>query len=419
MPEVLPFRALRFDPSAVGDLAAVACPPYDVIGPEDLPAYEGADPHNAVRLILPRAEPADAGPGERYRRARALLEAWCAAGVLRRDDAESLTLYEIRFTHRGAVRVLRGLLGAVRIAEPGEGGLVPHERTMPAPVEDRLALLRATGTNLEPIFAVYEGAPDPVRRLVAEAGGRPPLATFRDRTGAEHRAWRIDGPGAAAAAASLRPVPAIIADGHHRYATAAAYREERRASEGPGPWDHVLALLADAGDAGPLLLPIHRTVSGPGPDEALAALEKAFHVEPLPAGDPEAHAERLAADRAAGRAYVLCDAERAWRLTIADPRAEAEALPPDRSAAWRDLDVAVLHHLVLERLLGVGGSGYAHSATEAVEAVRSGAASLAFLLAPMPFAAVRAVAEAGDSMPPKSTYFFPKPLTGIALRPLD
>jgi uncharacterized protein (DUF1015 family) len=220
-----------------------------------------------------------------------------------------------------------------------------------------------------------------------------------------------------AIARSLEKATVVIADGHHRWRTALRYRDDRRALEGSGPWDAQLMFLVDVSRWGPSLLPIHRVVRDIGADDALRRLQPVFRIEPAARDDPEALAAALAERRAQSvRTFAMFDATRAWWLTLADANAERDALPSDRSAAWRDLDVAVLHHLVFERLLGGVKAGFVHSATEAAHEIGDG--GLTFLLAPMPFEAVRAVAEAGEAMPQKSTYFVPKPKTGIVLRSL-
>jgi uncharacterized protein (DUF1015 family) len=223
----------------------------------------------------------------------------------------------------------------------------------------------------------------------------------------------------ATVARALEKAPVVIADGHHRWRTALHYRDERRADEGFGPWDLQLMYLVDASRWGPTLLPIHRVVSGIDATTALARMSPVIKAEPAPRGDLEKLLQELAARRARGRTFVMFDHYGAWWLTIADAAAERAALPADRSTAWRDLDVSVLQGLVFDKLLGGVKPRFVHAATEATEEVKSGRASLGFLLAPMPFDAVRAVAEAGDAMPQKSTFFVPKPVTGVVMRALE
>ena len=413
MASLSPFRGLRYDTTVVGDVAAVTAPPYDVISDEALAGFEAASPYNVVRLILPRE---DAGQ-DKYTQAAETLEAWISDGVMVRDAADALTVYEQRFTVGGRERIQRGVLAAVAM---DDGAVLPHEHTMAATVSDRLALLRATRTQLSPVLCVYTSDDGGARDAVGAIADTQPLAAWRSADdGVSHRAWRVDDPASIAAIArTLATATVVIADGHHRYRTAQEYRDERRAAEGPGPWDAMLLYLVDADWCGPALLPIHRVVDPPA-TEVRDRLDGVFDVEPAATTDPEALAEEVAVRRDRGRCFALLGRDGAWWLTVADKAAEAEAMPEDRTPTWRDLDVAVLEWLVMRRLLGGAHARYVHTATEAAQQIASGEAGAALLLAPPPFSAVRAVAEAGESMPPKSTFFVPKPRTGVVIRPLD
>ena len=415
MAAISSFRGLRYDLDVVGDLGTVAAPPYDVIPPDALEWFEQASPYNVVRLILGRQE---AG-SDQYTRAAETLEAWIRDGVLVRDDRDRLTVYEQRFIVGDRERVQRGVLAAADIEEEPRS-ILPHERTMAAPVEDRLKLLRATRVNLSPVFAVYSSDDGGARDVIARTVETEPWATWSSEDdGVTHRAWLLDDPDdVEAVRRTLASAVVVIADGHHRYRTAQEYRRERRAADGPGPWDAMLMYLVDAAWCGPALLPIHRAVD-PTADDILSRLGDAFGVEPTDETDPDVLASELERRREGGRTFVLLGADRSYWLTVADKAAEADAMPADRPAVWRDLDVAVLEWFVMRRLLSGVEARYVHHPKEAAELVASGAAGAAFLLAPPPFEAVRAIAEAGDAMPPKSTFFIPKPRTGVVLRPLD
>lgn len=408
----MPFRGLRYDRSLVGDLASVTAPPYDVIAPEELEQFEQASPYNVVRLILSR----DSGGADKYTRAAETLEKWLETGVLQRDERESVTVYEQRFVLAGRERVQRGVLAAVAM---DTDSVLPHEHTMAAPVSDRLSLMRATRTQLSPVFAVYAGESGGARDVVARTVEAPAWASWRSEDDAvDHRAWRLEDTGEISEISrTLAGATLVIADGHHRFRTAQEYRDERRLSDGPGPWDQMLLYLVDAGWCGPALLPIHRALDVPA-EVVLARVAGAFEVEAAGTADPEALALEVEARRARGRTYALLGRAAAWWLTVADKAAEFDALPADRSAVWRDLDVSVLEWLVMSRLLDGARARYVHTATEAAEMIARGEAASAVLLAPPPFDAVRAVAEARESMPPKSTFFIPKPRTGVVIRPL-
>lgn len=415
--DIAPFRGLRYDPTLAGDLATVTAPPYDVISPDARIRFEQASPYNVVRLVLPQDE-GDGPDRDKYTRAAGALGAWLREGALVPDEAEGLTVYEQRFALAGEERVQRGVVAAVGLEEGGS--ILPHERTVETTVEDRLRLLRATRANLDCVLGVYSAGDAGVRDLVARTVEGEPHAAFRTGDdGVAHRAWRMTDPGdVEAVRRALAGSTVLIADGHHRYRTALRYREERRAADGPGPWDAIMFYLVDAEWCGPALLPIHRLLEDPAPDEVLERVSPAFRVERASHSEPERLARELEQRRAEGRTYALLAPGRAWWLTVADKAAEAASLPADRSPVWRDLDVAVLESLVFERLLGGVKPGYAHSASEAAGAVERGAARSAFLLAAPPFESVRSVALAGEAMPPKSTFFVPKPRTGLVIRPL-
>ncbi|MGH2785880.1 MAG: DUF1015 family protein [Actinomycetota bacterium] len=415
MAAISPFRGLRYDLETVGDLGTVAAPPYDVIPPEALERFEHASPSNVVRLILGRQE---AG-SDQYTRAAETLEAWIRDGVLVRDAGERVTVYEQRFTAGGRARVQRGVLVAAAIEDEPET-ILPHERTMAAPVEDRLKLLRATRTNLSPVFAVYSADDGGAREVVARVVETEPWATWSsDDDGVAHKAWILEDPDdIAAIVRTLASAVVVIADGHHRYHTAREYRRERHAADGAGPWDAMLFYLVDSGWCGPALLPIHRVVDTPA-GEVVSRLSETFEVEPAGGSDADALAAELEQRREVGRTFALLGPDGAHWLTVSDKEAEADAMPADRPAVWRDLDVAVLEWFVMRRLLGGVEARYVHHPHEAAKLVADGEAGAAFLLAPPSFESVRAIAEIGEAMPPKSTFFVPKPRTGVVLRPLD
>jgi uncharacterized protein (DUF1015 family) len=411
VPDIAPFRGIRYDPARTGDLSKVVSPPYDVISESARAELEAASPYNVVRLVLPQGE--QDGTPSKYTEARATLDSWLAEGALRADDAEALYVYQMRTPEL----TTRGLLAGVSLDE--ERGVLPHERTYDHIVGDRLALLRAVETNLDTIFCVYEGSDAAAADAIDRAAATEPLARFDTPDGIEHTLWAIaDAADIATIARAFEKASVVIADGHHRWRTAVLYRDEMRARDGAGPWDSQLMYLVDATRFGPALLPIHRAISGVEAAGALERLAPAFDAEEVEVAGADELYELLARRRADGRAFAMTDGTRSWLLRARNAAAERAALPVGRSAAWRDLDVAVLHHLVFDSLLGGVTPSFVHHPHEATDEIAAGRASLAFLLAPMPFEAVRAVAEAGEAMPQKSTFFIPKPVTGVVLRPL-
>jgi uncharacterized protein (DUF1015 family) len=408
--ELAPFRGVRYAPERVSDLGAVTSPPYDVVEPDGLAALEAADQHNVVRLILPRED--DCGAEGRYTHAADLLHRWIGDGTLVTEAAPALYVYE----QRRDDTVYRGLLGALGLRRPEERIVLPHEDTMPGPVTDRLGLMRAAGANLEPILLTYQGggrASEVVDEVVD--GGEPLLrAQGADAT---HRIWRLGDPTLLAAVADdLRPRQALIADGHHRYAAYLRLQGERRASDGPGPWDRGLALLVDAA-AHPLQLrAIHRVVRGRSASELAAALpERDWRV--VRASEAAATADLLAAVEGLGprrNGFVVTDAASSWLVErLSAPGRGEPAQGPTR------LDTVVLHEELLPGRWEVRDQDsqveYHHDA-DAARAAAVGADGAALLLKATTVEAVLAAAAAGHRMPRKSTSFGPKPVTGLLLR---
>ena len=435
MPDIRPFRALRFDPSSVGDLGLVVAPPYDVIDPEERRRLVARHPANVVRLDLPADEVGDA-PDDRYRRAARTLAAWRSDGTLRKDPHPSLYVYQQTYRVPGTdvERTQRGFFGRLRLESYGpDGGVLPHERTLSAPKEDRYKLLRATGVNTSPVVGLYDDPARAVPGLLAEVTARAAGVDLTDDDGVRHRLWAItadgtgpDGEIATGLMAAPGRGPITIADGHHRYETALRYRDERRMSrscEEDPAFDYLLMLFIEASE--PLtVLPTHRLVRGAGQAASglLDRVGEVFDVEPIPSADELVAESRAVALASGGKGHFgLWTRDGGARLTARRAALRAE-LPPG-GEALRHLDVTILG-AALERLLGLdaeavasGAVGYTKSADEAVEAVESGNADAAFLLEPTPVASIEAVARDGDVMPQKSTYFYPKALTGLVINP--
>ncbi|MGI8867967.1 MAG: DUF1015 family protein [Mycobacteriales bacterium] len=420
---ISPFRALRYaDGADQPALADLLCPPYDVISPDLRARLAESNPHNAVHVVLP-AGPAE-GPGNRYERAAADLSAWQADGTLVRDAEPGLYGYEMSgYELSDGESRTRGLLALVDLHPPEDDVILPHESTMAGPVADRLALMEATHADLEPIYLVYAGSgtlaaeldrltADPASALVADA--------VTD-DGIRHRVWRItDADAIAAAADELATRRAVIADGHHRYATYLEYQAARHdAGAGAGGWDRGLALLVDATSSGPHVEATHRVIPGLPLVEAVDRLRGVAAITPVDAGT-EPLLAALRRQGAAGTAFALTDGTTAYLLTNLDTAAMDAAVPADHSAAWRSLDVTVAHHFLIRDRWGLRDHedivGFEH---DLGAAIRAAAGGTVLALNPTPVAAVAEVADAGDRMPRKSTLFTPKPRTGLVFRPID
>ena len=423
MPVVRPFRALRYAADSV-DLARVVAPPYDVIDPSKQAMLLARDPHNVVRLDLPRTEPGEE-PDVRYRRAARTLADWRSAGFLRAESRPALYAYEQTYRVPGSeeVRTQRGFFGRLRIEAYGDG-IRRHELTLPGPREDRYRLLRATGVNTSPVVMLYEDAGGTAADTLEAVAATAPAADIVDDDGVSHRLWPVTEPEAVAtlvAAASGGPL--TVADGHHRYETALRYRDERRvgapASDPDPAWDYVLALVLDAAHEPLTTLPTHRVIRGLGDgwlDSVRPGLGEWFVIEEFDSGALATPGE------GGGGRFGLWTRDGGLRLTA---RAEAFDAALGDDAVGR-LDVSRLG-LALERLLGLGPDeiaagerlDYTHDAADAIDRVDRNAngADAAFLLEATPVSAVLDVAAAGGVMPQKSTYFYPKALTGLVINP--
>ncbi|MFD5229745.1 DUF1015 domain-containing protein [Streptomyces qaidamensis] len=414
--ELTPFRGLRYDPDRVGSLAAVTSPPYDVVvRPDGLHHLEAADPHNIVRLILPQA----ATPSARNEQAADTLRRWLSEGVLTTDPEPGLYVYEQR---DGDGMLQRGIIGALRVSDPAEQVVLPHEDVMPHVVADRAALMRATSANLEPLLLTYRGddATAATADLIERTAEQPPLLATTTEDGFHHRLWSVTSPeDLAAIQTGLGRHQALIADGHHRWAT---YRRLRAEHPSPSPWDHGLVLLIDTARYPLRVRAIHRLLHDLPVGEAVAALKGRFRVRRLEVSLPEA-LDALADAACTGNAFLLAGDGAFHLVDHPDPDLLARTIPADRPEAWRTLDATVLHATLLEHVWRIPEDSPAHityihdTAATVEKAERDG--GTAVLMHPVREEVVRDLARQGVTMPRKSTSFGPKPATGLVLRALD
>jgi uncharacterized protein (DUF1015 family) len=426
MAEVRPFRALRYDP-AVADPALTIAPPYDVISPAQQAALYERDPHNIIRIEYGREQPGDSESSNKYTRAASDLRAWREQGVLALDAQPAIYVYHQQFAWAGESYERTAYFGAVRLEEWDKGIIKPHEHTLANPKADRLNLLRATRTQVSPVYSLYRPRGERIERVA----GDPVIDCESD--GQRHRVERATGAPVDAFAAMIANSDVYIADGHHRYETALAYRDEARARSsswsGDEPENFVLMALTPYDDPGLLVLPTHRIVRLPSiPDDALARVSRQFDARPVDASDVSAALARLAEAGTRAPAFIAAGLPGGPHLLTLRDRAAIEALmPAAQLPAWKRLDVNVLQYGILEAVFGIddatlkagGVVAYEQDAASAIDSVRGGDAQLAFLLNATPIAQVAAVADAGGRMPQKSTYFQPKLPTGLVLRPLD
>jgi uncharacterized protein (DUF1015 family) len=385
---VSPFVGLLFDGSIVGSHDLVTTPPYDVISDEERRHYLDASPYNVIRLVLGPDDTGQGRAGDKYRQAASELETWRSNGVLVPTERASFYPYEMRFSLHGRRRAIRGLVCAVELEDWG-GSIVPHERTMPGPIEDRLRLMRAVRTNLSSIHAVFRGPSEPFAAFLDDAMTHAPAATTSDEAGVEHALW-VTEPNPEVAT-WLAPESLMIADGHHRYSMALRYRDEMRAEHGPGPWDRVMMFIADAAVQEPPVLPFHR-IQTRGPHEPSGTRVR----------DLAEVLETVSDEKLVYGSAALEDGLLVHRI------AEVPGTPPT---------VCALH----ERVLGDVDEQlrFTPDAVEAEDAVRDREAVAAFFLPPTDAARIRDVIDRGERLPRKSTFFWPKPRTGLVIRPLD
>jgi uncharacterized protein (DUF1015 family) len=420
MAQLEPLSALHYDLAKTGGLQPVVAPPYDVIDPQQRAELEARSPYNVVRIDLPQAPDG----GDPYAHAAELFGRWQADGALVQDSEPAVWPLEQDYTGPdGTARTRQGFLARVRVEPYGPGRTRPHERTHPGPREDRLRLTRATKANLSPIFALFSDPQGAAARALAVTGEQEPWAQTTDDDGTVNRIWRVSDPAAIAAAQdALSGTELLIADGHHRYETARVYAEE---VGGEGGHRYVLMCLVALQDPGLTVFPTHRLVRGLRPDqhETLAiALRRDFDIEPLETTD----ALTPAPGEEVKIGYIDAHFRRPFMLTLKEP-AIADAALPEHAEPYRRLDTAVLEALILkgplemtdERIDHLDGLGYARGDAEALELVTSGQYDAAFFMAPTPVDRVQAVAASGESMPPKSTYFYPKVPTGLVFNRLS
>jgi uncharacterized protein (DUF1015 family) len=417
MATIEPLRALVYDREKVGGLQRVLAPPYDVIDEAQRAELEARSPYNVVRVDLPVGD-------DPYREAARQLADWRRKGAIVLDSGPAV--WALAQGYRGPdghERTRVGFLARVRVEDYGAGRIRPHERTHPGPKEDRLRLTRATQANLSPIFSLYSDATGAARQALATATAAEPWDQTTDDDGTVIRMWRIDDDTAITTLQrALSDAELLIADGHHRYETARAYAEE---IGGEGGHRFVLMCLVALEDPGLTVFPTHRLLSGLRPDqhEALAtAIRRDFEIRELRT------TRELAPDYGdrVRIGYIDSHFRRPFMLTLKDA-AIARAALPEHAEPYRRLDTAVLEALILKGALGMrdedidhlAGLGYARSFDEALGVIERAESDAAFFMAPIPVEQVRAVAAAGESMPPKSTYFFPKVPTGLLFNPLS
>jgi uncharacterized protein (DUF1015 family) len=429
-----PFRALNFNRECIGSFDRVVAPPYDLIDRARQDELYARSPFNVVRLELNR----EADP---YGAAAATLAQWIGERVVERTARPAIYFYTQRFEVDGRRMVRNGMIVRIRLEEFKDGRILPHERTFPKAKEDRLRLLTATRVNVSPIFGLYAAGDTALEALLAEVATRAPMIAVTDDLGIANEVRAIDeAREIGIVQRALAEARVLIADGHHRYETALEYRRRRRAADGnplqARDYDYVMMTLVAFNDPGLVILPTHRVVRRL-PAAAIASFAtraaETLDVREVGLGDA---AQDVASSHALGAAMAACGrgeigvvlkGDHSLRvLRLRDHDALAAALP-DVPSAVRDLDVSILHGLVFERIFGIkpdevrqgGNIEYTIDLRGAVKEVMAGLADGAFLMTAPTVHDVERVCNAGATMPEKSTYFYPKLLTGLVMNPLE
>lgn len=428
MAEIQPFRGLRYDVAQVGDLSDVTCPPYDVIDEAFQEALYQRHPCNVIRMELNRTEPGDATSDERYRRASGFLRRWTQEGVLMREPEEAIYVYHQQFRWEGRDFTRKGFMARIRLERFGEGKVFPHEQTLSGPKADRLLLLQATQTNLSPIFGLFPdddlAAQTPLEDHVI---GKTPLEAT-DHLGVLHRLWPVSKAEVVNKVKEvLRDKPVFIADGHHRYETAINYRDGLVAAGtniGPDhPANFVMMMFVGMSDPGLVILPTHRLLTGLGSLRAAdveGALSSHFTLQAMGTGDAAAKRtwEEIELDGSQTAFGFGTTADGEWRLARVKDASPMKQLAAQQSDDWRGLGVSLLHKLAVDHLLCAKHPGaprftYVHSLAEVAAAQSQKQCDLACLVPAAGIGHVEKIAARLEKMPPKSTYFYPKLLTGL------
>jgi len=433
MAEVQPFRGFRYDLARVGTLSDVIAPPYDVIDPALQQALYDRSPYNVVRLILNKETPADTPNDNRYTRAAQSLRDWTRDSVLAQDSARSLYVYQQDFEVEGKRYTRKGFMARVRLEKFGAGRIYPHEETLSGPKADRLKLFHATNMNLSQIFCMYPDEQGEVQAKLDAAVARSLPIQATDHLGVVSKLWPISDQHVISAVASiLGPKPVFIADGHHRYETALRYLDEQQqageVTSAEAPANFVLMMLVSMSDPGLVILPTHRLVSGVGAltaDQLRTVLGPHFEMETVGHG-PDAAREAWELIESDGSQELFgfgTVADGVWHTGRFVSQPLMAELAGEHSPSWQGLAVAVLHRVVLERLLPGAGMAaprcqYVHLLKEVTEAVAGNQCELAVLVPPATMGHVEEIAGNLEKMPPKSTYFYPKLLSGLVFHSL-
>lgn len=414
MPIVRPFRAVRYNTEKLKDIAKVIAPPYDVI-PKDLQdRLYRASPNNIVRLILNKITPKDTRSDNRYTRAKRLFDLWIRNNILIRDKRDSFYIYSQKYKDAGRPVEQIGFLGLMGLETAGKDKILPHENTLAAPKEDRLKLTREVRANLEPIFVLYEDGK--VTKLLKKCCSEEKAVMDVIWEDVRHRVWRLEDPGIIRAIESnMKGKNIFIADGHHRYEVAKMYARE----SGTDTSQYIMVYFVESDEKMLTVLPAHRLIkemNGLRKDDIIKRLNAFFHIEKVSGLKPMM--ARLGSLRAAHAFAMYLGKKNLYVLRLKNIEA-SDSVIKDKPEAWKHLDVSILHLFIFQHVLGIRDDDenieFLKDPAKAVEAVDSGKFKAAFFLNPTKVSEVKKIAKLGERMPRKSTYFYPKQLSGLVI----
>jgi len=441
MAKIAPFRGILYNEAKAGTIDKLVCPPYDIISPAEQQELYRKSPYNVIRLELGLASPGDTDDDNRYTRAAAILGDWVRNGIVQQSKEPALYVYEMEYRAGKSAKKLRGIICLVRIEEYDSGIIKPHETTLSGPKTDRLNLLRACRASFSQIFSLFSDPQAKVAGILAKVSGKP-LMEVKHGDGVIHRVWTLsDKDDIEDVVRAVVDQPVFIADGHHRYDTALNYRNERRKTAGSFTgeegYNYTAMFLARLEDPGLTILPAHRVLfnlANFDPQRFEDDLNRYFDIERIDFDKKSEHKDLLTIlDTMAHRADhahvfgMRVRGEHSYYLLTLRNEEDMDDLLPANSPAYRKLDVSILHHLIIDKLLGVKmdthklglNIEYIKDADEADKRVRDGSAEIVFFKNPTKVHEVKEVAGAGERMPQKATYFHPKLLTGLVMNKIE
>jgi uncharacterized protein (DUF1015 family) len=433
--EIRPFRGVHYS-RTYKDWSEIICPPYDIISPQQQEELYLRNDYNFIRLESGRDLPQDTATDSKYTRSAAIFQQWLDEGILETEETPSLYLHDHSFMRRGRKYTRRSIIASVRLEEWDRMVIRPHEGTLTEARGDRLSLLWALQANTSPILAMYEDTGTQISSLLNTAAGEKPFISMKDNEGESHKLWIINDTGVTDKISKvLSNKPLYIADGHHRYESALAYRREKlaysRTEPDHDPYNYVMMSLVDFSDPGLIILAPHRLVRGipkPTIDEFFTKLRSLFQIEEMPLKTPDIwlRLEDTLSHSSKIRIVLFgTDTDNVHILTLQDQEAVSEMIPYFHSELYKGLDVSIVDHVILENLLALSsekektGLAYSYDMADAVGKVLTQEYQLAILLSPVRPEMIKMIADAGDKMPRKSTYFYPKSPSGLIVHRLD